>query len=325
MRFASYLAGRIFKAILVVIGVAVLTFVLIRVAPGDPAVVMAGEAGASDEVYLAELRRDFGLDKPIPVQLWRYLQGVASLDLGYSYRQRQPVTELIAQRFPATLLLTGTAFVGALVLGVLLGAIAAARPGGWLDTGVTFIAIAFYATPVFWVGLMFVLLFSVQLGWLPAFGMESIGADHHGLDRALDVAKHLVMPASTLALFYMAVYARMTRASMLEVRDLDFVKTARAKGLPNGRIQRAHVFRNAMLPVITMAGIQAGQLVGGSIVVETVFAWPGIGRLAFEALLGRDYAVLLGVFLLTATVVVIINLVTDLVYGLVDPRIGSAS
>jgi peptide/nickel transport system permease protein len=317
--------SRAAKALLVVVGVTILTFLLIRMAPGDPAVVMAGEAGATDERYLAELRRDFGLDKPVPVQLWVYLKSVASLDLGYSYRQRQPVFELIAERLPATLLLTGSAFLAALLLGVLLGAVAASRPGGWLDTGVTVVAIGFYATPVFWVGLMFVLVFSVQLNWLPAFGMESLGANLQGAVRTADVARHLILPAGTLALFYTAVYARMTRASMLEVSEMDFVKTARAKGLPNGRILRAHVLRNAMLPVMTLAGIQAGQLVGGSIVVETVFSWPGIGRLAFESLIGRDYSVLLGVFLFTAIVVVGINLITDLAYGLVDPRIGSVA
>lgn len=325
MHLAYYLFGRIVKAALVVAGVAVLTFVLIRLAPGDPAVVMAGEAGAADEAYLAQLRSDFGLDKPLPTQLWLYLKGLSEFDLGYSYRQRQPVLHLIAERFPATLLLTGSAFVAALLLGAVMGSFAAAKRGSWLDTGLTFLAISFYATPVFWVGLILILLFSVQLDWLPAFGMESIGAKMTGLARIGDIAWHLVLPATTLALFYTAVYARMTRASMLEIKDLDFVKTARAKGIPESYILRRHVFRNAMLPIITLAGIQAGQLIGGSIVVETVFSWPGIGRLAFEALIGRDYSVLLGVFLLTAIVVVVLNLLTDLAYGLVDPRIGSGS
>jgi peptide/nickel transport system permease protein len=175
--------------------------------------------------------------------------------------------------------------------------------------------------PLFWVGLMGVFVFSVTLRWLPAFGMYTVGANLSGGAFALDVARHLVLPAVTLALFHMAVYARMTRASMLEVRDLDFVRTARSKGLNEGRIWRVHVLRNAVLPVVTIAGVKAGYLIGGSIVVETVFAWPGIGRLAFEAVLQRDYNVLLGVFFLTSFMVIAFNLVTDVIYSFVDPRI----
>ena len=179
----------------------------------------------------------------------------------------------------------------------------------------------FFATPLFWVGLMGVFLFSFTLGWLPAFGMGSVGVKLTGFERLVDAARHLVLPALTLTLFHMAVYARMTRASMLEVRDQDFVRTARAKGVAEGRILRRHVLRNAILPVVTIAGMKAGYLLGGSIVVETVFAWPGIGRLAYEAVLQSDYNVLLGVFLVTSAVVIAVNLATDIVYSLVDPRI----
>jgi peptide/nickel transport system permease protein len=231
------------------------------------------------------------------------------------------VATLIWERLPATLLLTGAAFSFAVVAGVTLGALAAQRVGRWADSVITVLALTFYATPLFWVGLMLVLVFSVWLEWLPSFGMSSVGADLTGMAAVLDVGQHLLLPALTLGLFYMAVYARLTRATMLEVQDQDFVKTARAKGVPEGRITRAHVLRNALLPVITFAGIQAGQLVGGSILVETVFAWPGIGRLAFEALLARDYAVLLGVFFCTSVIVVLFNLMTDLLYALIDPRV----
>jgi peptide/nickel transport system permease protein len=250
---------------------------------------------------------------------------VATLDLGYSYRQRRTVASLIFDRLPNTLLLTGTAYVVALGLGILLGVLAAGRVGRWTDSVITVLALAFYATPIFWTGLMGILLFSITLNWLPAFGNISVGANLRGFAYALDVGKHLILPALTLALFYVATYARITRASMLEVASLDFVKTARAKGLPPGRITRAHILRNAVLPVITLAGIQAGQLIGGSILIETVFAWPGIGRLAFDALLQRDYSLLLGVFLLTSVMVILFNLVTDLVYSLVDPRIEVGS
>ena len=179
----------------------------------------------------------------------------------------------------------------------------------------------FYATPLFWVALMAVVVFSVWLGWLPGFGYETVGAGYTGLARALDIGRHLILPATTLGLFFMAVYARMTRASMLEVSRLDFVKTARAKGLKRGVIQRRHVLRNALLPVITLAGLQAGQIFGGAILTETVFAWPGIGRLMFEAIGQRDYNVILGVFFVSAAMVLLFNLLTDLLYVVVDPRI----
>ncbi len=243
------------------------------------------------------------------------------MDLGYSYRQRRPVTDLIEERLPATLYLTGAAFVLSLGLGIVLGAMAASAPRGWKDRLITIASLCFYVTPTFWVGLMFILIFSIKLGWLPPFGMDSLGSHYTGLSYALDVLKHLILPASSLGLYYVAIYARVTRASMLEVWRLDFVKFARAKGLPPGRIERVHVLRNALLPVITLAGIQAGQLVGGAILVETVFAWPGIGRLAFDALLQRDYPVLLGVFLATSAMVVVFNFITDIVYTFVDPRI----
>ena len=323
MDMARFILLRLGKAVLVILGVAVLNFILIQLAPGDPAAVMAGEAGAGDAQYIAQLRAQFGLDKPLPVQLWTYISGVLQGDLGYSYRNQVPVIDLIASRLPATLLLTGCAFVLSLVIGIGAGVFAAWRRGKLTDTVVMTGALVFYATPLFWVGLMAVLLFSIKLGWLPAFDMETVGAGFTGWARVKDIAEHLVLPVLTLGLFSAAVYARLTRASMLEVMSLDFVKTARAKGVPQARIIRKHVLRNAILPIFTFASLQAGQLVGGAVLTETVFAWPGIGRLMFDALLQRDYPVLLGVFLTTAAVVVIVNLVTDILYRVVDPRIGA--
>ncbi len=320
-KLLPFLGGRLVKAVAVVLAIVVCNFFLVHAAPGDPASVMAGQSGAADPLFLEQLRRQFGLDQPLHVQLWLYLKSVVMLDLGFSHRQQAAVATLIWERLPATLLLTGAAFSFAVVAGVTLGALAAQRVGRWADSVITILALTFYATPLFWVGLMLVLVFSVWLEWLPSFGMSSVGADLTGMAAVFDVAQHLLLPALTLGLFYMAVYARLTRATMLEVQGQDFVKTARAKGVPEGRITRAHVLRNALLPVITFAGIQAGQLIGGSILVETVFAWPGIGRLAFEALLARDYAVLLGVFFCTSVIVVLFNLMTDLLYALIDPRV----
>ena len=321
MNLLGFVGARLVKAVVVLFGILVLNFFLIHAAPGDPAAVMAGEAGAADARFIEQLRERFGLDRPLPEQLWRYVSGVARGDLGYSYRQQMPVATLIIDRLPATLLLTGTAFAVSLGLGTLAGAIAARRAGTWADTAISAVALVFYATPLFWAALMAILLFSVQLEWLPSFGYESVGADHGPFGRALDIGAHLVLPAMTLGLFFTAVYARMTRASMLEVSRLDFVKTARAKGLPEALVQRRHVLRNALLPIVTLAGLQAGQLVGGAILTETVFAWPGIGRLMFDALSSRDYNLLLGVFLVSAAMVLLFNLVTDVLYRVVDPRI----
>jgi peptide/nickel transport system permease protein len=321
----SFVAQRIVKGVIVLLAIIVLNFFLIRLAPGDPASVMAGEAGASDQVFVAQLREKFGLDRPLPEQLLIYVKGILSFDLGYSFRQQEPVSRLILERLPATLLLTVSAFAISLLLGVLFGTLAARFAGTWADTAITIVALIFYATPLFWVALIGILLFSVEWNLLPSFGYETVGANYTGFAHALDVGAHLIMPATTIGLFFMATYARMTRASMLEVRRLDFVKTARAKGLKASVIQRRHVLRNALLPVVTLAGLHTGTLIGGAVLTETVFAWPGIGRLMYDALIQRDYNLLLGVFVVCSAMVLIFNLITDLVYRIVDPRIEFAT
>ncbi|WP_425405523.1 ABC transporter permease [Hwanghaeella sp.] len=322
MAILGPILGRLLKAVITLIAIAVLNFFLVHAAPGDPAAVLTGEAGAADEQMIAELRARFGLDQPFHVQLGRYVGNVLTLDLGYSFRQGQPVLDLILDRLPATLILTMTAFFISLLLGVALGVAASSRVGKAADSVLTGFALLFYATPLYWAALMAVLIFSVQLGWLPGFGFETVGAGYTGLERAGDIALHLILPALTLGLFFMAVYMRMSRASMLEVSQQDFVKTARAKGLSEAVIRRRHILRNALLPVVTLAGLQAGQLVGGAVLTETVFAWPGIGRLMFESLAARDYNTILGVFLVSAAMVILFNVITDIVYRLIDPRIG---
>ncbi len=324
VRLLRFVLTRLAKMVVVVFAIICVNFLLIHAAPGDPASVIAGQSGAADAQFVQQLRHQFGLDRPLGVQLWLYVSAVAQGDLGISHQQQRTVLSLILDRLPATLLLTGTAFVFALVAGIALGAAAAQRVGTWADSVITVLALAFYATPIFWVGLMLVLVFSVWLDWLPSFGMNTVGADLHGWAAVWDTAHYLVLPALTLGLFYLAVYARLTRSAMLDVAGEDYIKTARAKGVPEGRILRRHILRNALLPVVTLAGIQAGQLVGGSVLVETVFAWPGIGRLAFDALLARDYQVLLGVFLTTSILVLLFNLLTDMLYLVIDPRMQAA-
>ncbi|PTM39907.1 ABC transporter permease [Bosea sp. 124] len=325
MNLLHFLSGRLVKGILVLFAIAVLNFFLIRAAPGDPAQVLAGEAGAADAQLLEQLRARFGLDQPLTTQLWIYIKGYMTFDLGFSYRQQQPVLTLVLDRLPATLLLTGAAFVISLGLGVIMGALAARRAGRWSDSLITTLSLVFYATPLFWIALMSQIVFSLKFGLVPNVGYETIGANYTGLARALDIGHHLILPAMTLGLFFTALYARMMRASMLEVAGADFVKTARAKGLSPGIVSRRHVARNAILPVVTLAGLQAGQLVGGAVLTETVFAWPGIGRLMFDALVQRDYSVLLGVFFMSSAMVVGFNIITDLVYRIADPRIEATS
>lgn len=320
MQQLKYIGFRIIKAIVLVLLIAVLNFLLVRLAPGDPASVIAGESGSADPLFMEQLRAQFRLDEPLYMQLWSYISGIMQFDLGFSYRNQETVFNLLMQRLPATLLLTSVAFVIALVGGVALGAVAATKVGRWPDSIISTMGVVLYAMPLFWIGLMLILTFSANLNWLPAFGIGSV-KPLSGWDFYLDRFRHLVLPVMTLSTYYLAVYMRLARSSMLDVQGQDFVKLARAKGLPEGRIVRKHVLRNALLPVITFAGVQAGHLIGGSIVVETVFAWPGIGRLALESMLVRDYSTLLGVFFLCSIMTIVFNLITDLVYTIADPRI----
>src|SRR5438093_892985 len=308
-------------AIPVVCAILVLNFLLLRLAPGDAASVLAGEAGSATPEYMAELRQRFGLDQPLLVQLLYYVKNMAALDLGFSFRYNMPVLTLIVNRLGPTLLLMGVTLVLSVGAGVTLGILAASRAGSWRDTLISILALVSYATPLFWIGLMLVVVFSLKLDWLPTSGMETVAAFYQGSDRVLDIARHLILPAVTLSLFYMALYTRLMRAAMLEQAGMDYVTTARAKGVSEGRITLAHVVRNAVLPVVTVAGVQLGGLLGGSIVVESVFAWPGLGFLAFQALFARDFNLLLGIFFLSASLVVVVNLGVDLLYTFLDPRI----
>ena len=321
MRLVKYVAWRLLLAVPVVLGIVVLNFFLIHLAPGDAASVLAGESGAATPEYMAVLRHKFGLDQPLSTQFVVYLGQMAHLDLGYSFRNDSSVGGLIFDRLGPTLLLMLTAFGVALLVGTLLGLLAATGRNGLRDAVISLVSLVAYATPGFWLGLMMIVVFSIRLEWLPTSGFDTVGAYNEGWDEVWDVARHLVMPAVSLSLFYLAVYARVMRASVLEQVGADYVTTARAKGQTERRVMTGHVLRNALLPVVTMAGVQAGNLIGGSIVVETVFGWPGIGTLAFNALQSRDLNLLLGIFFVSACLVVVVNLVVDLVYVSLDPRI----
>ena len=317
----QYVLKRLLHAIPVVVGIALLNFLLVHLAPGNPADVLAGEAGSATQEYMAMLRQQFGLDQPLYIRLLEYMGNLFTLDLGFSWRHNMPVFNLIWDRLGPTLLLMFSALLLSVGVGIFLGLLAATQVGRWRDSLITILGIVSYATPLFWVGLMFILVFSLKLDLLPATGMENVIMFYEGWDRVKDIALHLILPATTLSLFYLALYTRLMRASILEQFGTDYVVTARAKGVSENGIMFRHVLRNALLPVVTMAGFQVGAMLGGSVVVEAVFGWPGLGQLAFQTLFARDYNLLLGIFFLSSVLVVLINLAVDLLYTVLDPRI----
>jgi peptide/nickel transport system permease protein len=325
MRALQLMLSRALQGLALVLAVVVLNFLLIHAAPGDPVETIAGASGGLSEELKLELRAQYGLDRPLPVQLGVYLGKMATGDLGYSYFFNLPVAGLIAERVPATLLLVLSAVFGAFTLGTALGVLSSRKPNGLLSQFINVLSLAGFAAPVFWTGIMLVLLLASALPLFPVADMraaDAIGAT--GWADALDVLHHLVLPALTLGLVYLAQYSRLARASMIDVLGADFIRTARAKGLSDRVVLYKHALRNALLPVVTILGLQFGNVLAGAILVETVFNWPGLGRLAFESVLRRDYPTLLGVLLFSAIVVVVMNLLTDAVYRLIDPRIRTS-
>ena len=310
---AAYALRRLLAAIPVLLGVSVLVFSMLHLTPGDPATLMlsgggggGGGAGASAEA-IEELRRSMGLDRPIWKQYLRWISNALRGDLGRSIWSNQTVTSMIAEQLPSTIQLTVAGLSVAVVLGVVLGVVAALRPHSWLDTVTMAFASLGVAMPGFWVGLLLIFFFSLHLGWLPATGSG-------GFSR-------LILPAATLGLEASAIIARLVRSSMLEVLRQEFVTTARAKGLREFKVVVHHALRNALIPVVTVVGLQFGALLSGTVIIETVFARQGIGRLAITAINGKDFPVVQGIVLLVATIYVIANLAVDLFYSILDPRI----
>lgn len=318
-----YVLGRFFQAFPLLLGVVTIVFVLIHLAPGDPVLALVGDFPAPEE-YVRKVREEFGLNRPLIEQYVRYVGNLARGEFGYSFVQRRPVLQVIGERAAATALLTGTALVVATLLGVGLGLIAARRPSTVLDATVSGAAVVGFSVPVFWIGQLLILLFAVTLGWLPAQGMVSLRVGPTGWDRVLDVASHLVLPATALALRLVAMTTRLTRASLLEVLGQEFIRTAEAKGAGPRRVLGRHALPNALLPLVTFVGYNLGFLLAGSALIETVFGWPGVGRLLYDSVFTRDYPVLLGIFLTVSLSVVLANLLTDLLYAYLDPRIRHA-
>jgi peptide/nickel transport system permease protein len=320
-RVARRLRRTFLQAIPTVIGIVIFSFFLLKQAPGDAADVIAGQSGAATAETMLHLRAQLGLDRPLLVQLWVYLWNLAHLNLGFSVHFNMPVATLILQRLPNTLLLLVSALLVALIVGITAGAVMASCAGQATDRLLSVLALIFYSVPGFWAGLTLIIVFSVRLDWLPSSGEATIGANLTGVAYLRDVLSHLVLPTVSLSLFYVAIYARLTRAAMLEVSRQDFVRTAAAKGLGPVAVAVRHVLRNALVPVSTVAGLHFGMLMGGSIVTETVFGWPGLGNLAYEAVFSRDFNLLLGIVLISAIVVIIANVLVDLLHTLLDPRI----
>jgi peptide/nickel transport system permease protein len=322
--YLRFMLRRLKQLGLIVLGIAIINFFLLHLAPGDVADVLAGEAGTADATYVQDLRTAFGLDQPLYAQFFTFLWRLAHFDLGYSYAQGRSVVSLIADRLPATLLLMGSSLLIAVLFGMVLGIVAARNFNRAADNIISLLALVFYATPLFWLGLMLIVLFSVKLGWLPTGGMYDVVARAQGWRALPDLLRHLVLPSLTLSFFFLAVYTRLMRASILEILGMDYIRLARAKGLSETRIMVRHVLRNALLPLVTMVGMQIASFMGGSVLVETVFSWPGLGRLMFEAVFQRDLNLLLSVLFISSIFVVLVNLAVDIAYLFLDPRIEVA-
>ena len=324
MQTLKLLASRLAQGLALVMAVVVLNFVLVHAAPGDPVETIAGASGGMDEKLQAELRAKYGLDQSLPVQLGIYLGKVVRGDLGYSYFFNLPVSDLILERVPATLLLVLTSVLTAFLIGTTLGVLSSRKPNGWLSQLINVLSLVGFAAPVFWMGMLLIILLASIFPVFPVSGLRGIESSGQGWADVVDVLHHLVLPALTLGLVYLAQYSRLSRAAMLDVLGADYIRTARAKGLPERLVLYKHALRNAVLPVVTILGLQFGNVLAGAIVVETVFNWPGLGRLAFESVLRRDYPTILGVLLFSSIVVIVMNQVTDLCYRLIDPRIKTS-
>jgi len=318
------IVNRLVYAFVLLFAVLVLNFTLMHLAPGDVADTISQSMGGADEELLIEIRKDYGLDQPYFQQLVTYIGKVLRFDLGHSFFFNEPVSKLVLERIPATLLLVITAQILALLLGVVLGVYSARKPNGMMSHFVTFFALFGYSAPVFWTGILLLIAFSLQIPLFPVAGMRDVTIEGNFWIHAIDVMKHMVLPVVTLASIFLALYSRLARATMIETLGTDFVRTARAKGLPERQVVYKHALRNSLSPVVTLAGLQFSAVVSGAVLVEAVFSWPGLGTLAFQSIIARDTPTILGILFFSALVVIIGNLLTDLALRFVDPRVGAS-
>ncbi|MBS0519486.1 MAG: ABC transporter permease [Proteobacteria bacterium] len=320
MRGGSVL-GQLVSACGLLFAVVLFNFVVLHLAPGDVAETLTSATGGATKEILDQVRHLYGLDQPLHVQFLAYLSRLLHGDLGTSAYFNAPVAGLILDRLFPTALLVGTALVLAIVLGAMLGIVAARRPGGIVNSLVSVLSLVGYSAPVFWTGILVLLAFASWLPLFPAQGMVDPRLSGGPIARVIDVLHHLVLPAVTLASVYLAQYSRLARTSMLDALGADYIRTARAKGLGEHTVVYKHALRNAILPIVTVAGVQVSHLLAGAVLVETVFGWPGMGRLAYESILRRDAPLMLGILFCTALLVIVVNMATDLLYRAIDPRI----
>ena len=318
----GYLARKVVVVAATLLGVATFNFLLFRVLPGDPVRLMARAGNLTPEA-IARLRDVFGLDQPLPVQYLLYLRSILTGDFGTSLTYRRPVSDILAERMANTLILLVAATVLVVVIGVVLGVVAAARRGSRTDSGTVITSLVFWSLPTFWTGLILVFIFGVWLAVLPVSGMSDPASrfDHSTVDKVLDLGAHLILPTITLALVDIGQFILITRSALVDVLTEDYILTARAKGLSRRAVVWRHGFRNALLPVVTATALYASLIVGGAIQVEAVFSWPGMGRLMYDAVLRRDYPVLEASFFVFAVTVIVANLLSDLLYQVLDPRV----
>lgn len=324
MPILIYALRRALQAVPVILLIMVGAFLLLKLAPGDTVDALVGDMGGADAQFIARLRAEYGLDQPVWVQLWRYMVKFLEFDFGWSFVYEQPVATVLMERIGTTLMLMAASLFFAFTIGVALGAIAARRAYSTTDNVISTLGLVFYATPSFFLSLMMIVIFSVKLGWLPVGGIKTVAGFYTGWKHVWDVALHLIMPTAALSLIYLAFYLRLMRAAVLEVAELDYVRTARAKGAGEGRLMFHHIMRNALLPVVTLLGLQFSTLLGGSVVVESVFSLPGLGSLAYQSVVQRDLNTLMGIIFLSSVVVVAVNFLTDLLYARLDSRIELA-
>ena len=323
-KFLALGIKRIAIGLLLLFAVLVLCFLLMHLAPGDVADTIAQNSGGQDSEVMDQIRKDYGLDLPLWQQLLKYLARVVVLDLGHSFYYNQPVTDLIFEKLPATLLLVVSAQIVSITLGVFLGVLASRKPNGVTSHFVTVLSLLGYAAPVFWTGIMLIILFASIIPIFPIGNMVDVSVEREGFAYIIDVLHHLVLPTLTLSSIFLALYSRLARASMLDVLGSDFIRTAQAKGLSEFQVTYKHALRNALLPVVTTAGLVFSSLMSGAVLVEAVFSWPGLGTLAVQSIIARDTPTILGILFFSSLVVIVANLLTDLVYRIIDPRINTS-
>jgi len=317
----EFIIKRILQAIPTIWAIITINFLMLHLAPGDPVMAIVGQELTASAEWMDAMRAKLGLDRPLHVQYFDYLWKVVQGDLGYSMVKRAPVTQLVFERLFNTLLLALISTVISIIIGVGLGLFASKKPYSFRDNLFTFISVIGLALPVFWFGQILISIFAINLKWLPVSGVITIGSGYTGWELIKDKILHMIMPVATLSLGSMAFLTRLTRSTMLNVSSEDFILTAKAKGLSENAIMFKHAFRNALLPLTTSLTLRLGFIISGALLTETVFAWPGIGRLTFEALGHKDYPVIMGIFIVTCTMVVLAVLLSDILYALIDPRI----